>query len=98
MYYTSLAQRSTLQTGCHDKIIVRTKMKKFPTRTLASKPIETYTDIPDYMLTHDIQGTTQNGEHLQVLIACIINGWPLTEAEIRQDVQLYWTFCDNLVV
>ena len=47
---------------------------------------------------HEIQETTQNDGHLQVLTAYIIDGQSLTKAEVKQDIQPYWTFHDNMAV
>ena len=35
--------------------------------------MEAYTDIPECMSVQEIQDTTQNDEHLQVLVTYIIN-------------------------
>ena len=53
---------------------------------------------PLYVHIFKIQDATLNDEHLQVLTIYIINGWPETKAEVKQDKQPYWTFCDNLAV
>ena len=37
-------------------------------------------------------------EHLQTLTAYIINNWPQKKVEVKQDIQPYYIFCDDLVI
>ena len=55
-------------------------------------------DIPECMSTQEIWDATQEDNHLQALMAYIINGWPMTEAEVKHEIHLHWIFYGDLAV
>ena len=71
---------------------------EIPSMKITIDAIHTTVDIPECMLMQEVWNTTQDDEHLHVLTAYIINGWPLTKAEIRQDMQPNRIFYNKLAV
>ena len=49
------------------------------------------------MVIQGIRDAAQDDEHLQALTTDIVRGLPFIKAKVRQGVQPYWTFCDDLV-
>ena len=74
------------------------KDEEIPSMNLCIDAKEACTNIPECMLTKEIQDTKQDEEHLLVLKAYIINGWPLINTDVRKGMQPYWTFSDDLAV
>ena len=64
--------------------------------TLSIDAIESCTDILESMSTQEIQDTTQDDKHLKSLTTYIINYWPLIIAKVRQEIQPFWVFNDDL--
>ena len=60
--------------------------------------IESFTDIPDCIITEEIRIATFDDQHIGMLPEPILFGWPLTKAEVQKDPQLYWSFRDEIVI
>ena len=48
-------------------------------------------------MAEKIRHATHMDDQLNVLTAYMINGWPSTRAELKEEIQLYWPFCDDTV-
>ena len=53
---------------------------------------------PVCMSIGEIQEATQSNAYLQQLKEYIIHGWPLGRNKLLQDICLYWTFRDSIVI
>ena len=47
---------------------------------------------------HSIQLATQANDNLAILKHIIQQGWPKTIKEVPQEIQKYWTFCEELTI
>ena len=84
-------------TGCHDRTINKAG-QNITDMSFRIGTIQICTEIPGYMSVHEINNARQKGRHLQVLTGYIINSWPLTNDEVRQDMQPCQRFCNYLAV
>ena len=41
---------------------------------------------------------TIEDDHINVLSTCMMHGWQSTRAEVIKEVQLYWSFRDEIAV
>ena len=48
------------------------------------------------MTVEEIRHATEAGDHLDPLTAYGINGWPVTRAEIKDEIQPYWPFWGDI--
>ena len=60
------------------------------------KAVETCADIPEYMTPEEISQALQADDNLNVLTEYMINGWPSTKAEVKEEIRLYWLIRDNM--
>ena len=47
---------------------------------------------------HRIRLATQANDYLAILKHIIQQGWPKTVKEVPQEIQKYWTFCEELTI
>ena len=64
---------------------------------ISTDTVQTMTDIPSRMSIQDTQEAMQN-VHLQELREHIIRGWTSNRNEFKQDIRLYWTFREKLLI
>ena len=50
------------------------------------------------MMTEEIRHAAQVHNHLNALTAYVINDWPSTRAEAKEEIQLFWPLCDNVAL
>ena len=60
--------------------------------------VERCIDFPKGMIAEEIRHTTQACSHLSTLVEYVIHDWPSPEAKVKEEVQLYWQFRDNMLV
>ena len=60
--------------------------------------IQTMTNIPDCMTIPQIQQATAQDDHLKLLKGYIIIGWPENKDQVPQEMRMYWTIQDHMVV
>ena len=60
--------------------------------------IQTATDMPECVSIAEIQQASSLNNHLHQLKGIIISGWPDSTDELHPDLQLYWSYRDELAV
>ena len=60
--------------------------------------IQTTMDMPECVSMAEIQQASSLNNHLQQLKGIIISGWPDSRDELCTDLQLYWSYRDELAV
>ena len=60
--------------------------------------IQTATDMPECLSMTELQQALSQDDHLQKLKNIIIAGWPNSKDEISDELKLYWSYGDELVV
>ena len=66
----------------------QTETKKYQTCALSSTQ-ESCIDIPDCMTVEEIGTATLDDEGIGMLSELVQNGWPVTKAEVQEDLQPY---------
>ena len=74
------------------------KDKEITGINLNIKAVETCTDMQECMMAEKNRHALQAQDYLHALTAYIIYGWPSTRAEVKEEIQLYWPFCDSMAV
>ena len=75
---------------------VENKDEEIDNLKLSIIAIDITTNVPACMTIQDIQGATHNDIYLQVLRACIIDGWLTNRVDVKQDIWPYWILWDEL--
>ena len=60
--------------------------------------IQTATDMPECVSVAEILQASSLNNHLQQLKGIIITGWPDSRDDLHADLQLYWSYRDELAV
>ena len=60
--------------------------------------IQTATDMPKCLSMTELQQVSSQDNHLQKLKHFIITGWPYSKDEISEELNLYWSYRDELAV
>ena len=71
---------------------------EIPHMQLGINAIHTATNIPECMTMHELQLVTYLDQHLQCLKDYIIQGWPKSRDQIPQDIRMYLTLRNDMVV
>ena len=60
--------------------------------------IEVCTDIPECITAKEIKHTIQNDDSLKEQMTYLIHEWPLARGEVKDELQSYLPFRDNIIV
>ena len=60
--------------------------------------IQSTTNIPECMTTHELQEATSQDQHPQNFMEYVIQGWPESKNQLPQDIRTYWMFRDYMAV
>ena len=92
------SQISSLQTGYPDKNHKDDKDEEITGMQVNIGTVETATNIPEYMMIHELQHKTAIANHLQQLKEHIIKRWPENKDFAAQNLRPYWTFWEDMAV
>ena len=53
-------------------------------------------DVQECMMAEEIRHATQADDYLNVPTAYVINIYPSTIAEVKEEIQPYWPFSDDM--
>ena len=65
---------------------------------LNSNAVETCSNILECMMVEEIRHTMHVDGHLNALTTYVINGWQSTRGKVKEEIQVYWPFCNDMLV
>ena len=60
--------------------------------------VETCRDTPECLMGGAIRQAMKEDNYLNALTAYMINGWQTNGPEVKDEIPMYWPFCDDMVM
>ena len=72
--------------------------EEIPSMYMTINAVESCMEIPDCMTVEETTVASQDDEHLGILLEHVLHSWPPTEAKVQKELQMYWSFKDEITI